>query len=203
MGESYCNDGRCKWTRRGEKHPAHNGVPFKTEDPDMYNQIENPVNVESNCNDSRCKWTRRGEKHPAHNGVPSKMAPQGYLEYCDVKYLGGHKAYPRPTDTRMSFYDDRIELGNPNLVIPYSAMKKLENFDEKKILEKMVIALRLVGLPLAIVDAMWKKNHIYTVIQYQDEMDDHAVVVDFEKYPDEAQPLIYHKMLELRKIAGN
>ena len=36
---------------------------------------------------------------------------------------------------------------------------------------------------------------------YQDEMDDHAIVVDFEKYPDEAQPLIYHKMLELRKRA--
>ncbi|HZL24668.1 MAG TPA: hypothetical protein VFC05_15195, partial [Nitrososphaeraceae archaeon] len=127
MGESYCNDGRCEWTRRGEKHPAHNGVPFKTEDPHMYNQIENPVNVESSSNDVRCERTRRGEKHPAHNGVPSKMAPQGYLECCDVKYLGGHKAYPRPTDTRMSFYDDRIELGNPNLVIPYSAMKKLEN----------------------------------------------------------------------------
>jgi hypothetical protein len=149
---------------------------------------------ESYCNDGRCERTRRGERHPAHNGVPSKMASQGHLEYCDVKYVGGHKAYPRPTDTRMSFYDDRIELGNPNLVIPYSAMKNLENFDEKKISAKRVVALGLVG-------AMWKKKHIYTVIQYQDEMDDHAIVVDFEKYLDEAQPLIYRKMLELRKRA--
>jgi hypothetical protein len=32
-------------------------------------------------------------------------------------------------------------------------------------------------------------------------MDDHDIVVDFEKYLDEVQPLIYHKMLELRKRA--
>jgi hypothetical protein len=156
---------------------------------------------ESYCNDGSCAMTRRGERHPAHNGVPLEMAPQGYLEYCDVKYVGGHKAYPRPTDTRMSFYDDRIELGNPNLVIPYSAMKNLENFDEKKISAKRVVALGLVAVPLAIVGAMWKKNHIYTVIQYQDEMDDHTIVVDFEEYLDAAQPLIYRKMLELRKRA--
>jgi hypothetical protein len=193
MDESYCNDGRCERTRRGEKHPAHNGVPSKTEDPPMYNQIENPVNVESYCNDGRCAKTRRGEKHPAHFSE--------YQDYCDVKYLGGHKAYPRPTDTRMSFYDDRIELEKPNLVIPYSAMKNLENFDEKKISAKRVVALGLVAVPLAIVGAMWKKNHIYTVIQYQDEMDDHTIVVDFEEYLDEAQPLIYRKMLELRKRA--
>jgi hypothetical protein len=199
--ESYCNDGSCAMTRRGERHPAHNGVPLETEDPHMNNQIENPVTVESYCNDGSCAMTRRGERHPAHNGVPLEMAPQGYLEYCDVKYMGGHKAYPRPTDTQMSFYDDRIELGNPNLVIPYSAMKNLENFDEKKISAKRVVALGLVAVPLAIVGAMWKKNHIYTVIQYQDEMDDHTIVVDFEEYLDAAQPLIYRKMLELRKRA--
>lgn len=70
--------------------------------------------------------------------------------------------------------------------------------DEQKISALRVVGLGLVFLPLAIVGAMWKKKHLYTVIQYKDELDNQTIVVDFEEYIDEAQPLIYHKMLKYR-----
>ena len=45
---------------------------------------------------------------------------------------------------------------------------------------------------------MWKKRHLYTVIQYKDELDDQTIVIDFDNNIDEAQSLIYRKMLEAR-----
>ncbi|HSA74238.1 MAG TPA: hypothetical protein VLD84_09825 [Nitrososphaeraceae archaeon] len=190
MGENYCNDPRCKGNRNGERHPAHDGISFKTEEMDIKDELENIATVESYCNDGSCVRTRRGEKHPAHFSYPGR---------CEIKYLGGHKAYPRPTDTEMFFYDERIEIEDPHLVIPYSSINNLENLDEKKISAKRVIALGLVAFPLAIVGAMWKKNHIYTVIQYRDEIDDHTIIVDFDEYLESAQPLIYENMLKARK----
>lgn len=71
-------------------------------------------------------------------------------------------------------------------------MINIENADKDKVSLFRVAMFGVIG-------ALWKKNHIYTIIQYGDEMDDHTIAVDFEEYIDEAQPLIYHKMLEFRK----
>ena len=182
--------------RRGQRHPAHIEAPSSLEEPDRNEMIGNPVLGGLYCNDGNCPLTRRGERHRVHDGV---SAADGELQdYCDMEYIGGHKAYPSSTNTKMYFYEDRIQIGNPELVILYSAITNIENMDEKKISALRVVGLGLVFLPLAIVGAMWKKRHLYTVIQYKDELDDQTIVIDFENNIDEAQSLIYRKMLEAR-----
>jgi hypothetical protein len=155
MGEDFCNDPRCQKNRNGERHKGHGELPHKEE-----RTIDNvdTYTGQNYCTDPRFQRNRNGERHKAHNADD----PDCYY----IKYMGGHKAYRRPTDTRISFYDDKIELENPPLVIPYSSMKNLENFDEKKISAKRVVALGLVAVPLAIVGAMWKEEphlHSYTI----------------------------------------
>jgi hypothetical protein len=112
--------------------------------------------------------------------------------------MGGHKAYPSPTATRMHFYEDRIEVDNPKLVIPFGSMKNIENMVEKRISTLRVVALGLIFVPLAIVGALWKKNHIYTIIRFRDDFDDQMIIVDFDQNLDSAQSVIYKKMLEFR-----
>jgi hypothetical protein len=119
----------------------------------------------------------------------------------EVKYLGGHKAFPakKSMDTHMLVYSDRIDLDKPlNLNIPYSSITKFENMDDKKISALRVVGLGLVFLPLAIVGAMWKKKKVYTVIEYNDGLDSQTMVFDFEKYLEKMQPIIYHKVMQQR-----
>ena len=75
-------------------------------------------------------------------------------------------------------------------------MTNIQNMDEKKISALRVVGLGLVFVPLAIVGAVWKKKHIYTVIQYNDA--ELTVVLDFGRLIDKLQPFIYRKMLEYR-----
>jgi len=44
-----------------------------------------------------------------------------------------------------------------------------------------------------------EEKAFYTLIQYKDEVDEKTIVLYFGKKIDEAQPLIYHNMLESRK----
>lgn len=71
--------------------------------------------------------------------------------------------------------------------------------DEQKISAERVIGLGLVFVPLAIVGAMWKKRHIYTVIRYKEINDEQTIALDFENNIDKFQPYICNKMLEYRK----
>lgn len=123
--------------------------------------------------------------------------------YAKIYYVGGHKAWPKPVNTMIFIYDDRIELGakqeTPVLTIPYADIKNMENMDEQKISAERVVGLGLVFVPLAIVGAIWKKRHIYTVIRYKDELDEQTVVLDFEDNIDKFQPFIYRKVQERRK----
>jgi len=116
-----------------------------------------------------------------------------------VGYMGGHKAHPAPGNVQIFFYNDRMELGQkqekPVLIIPYSSIINIENMDDKKISADRVIMLGIIG-------ALWKKRHIYTVIQYKDKIEDQKIVLDFEEYVDSAQQFIYNKMIEARKRDG-
>lgn len=71
--------------------------------------------------------------------------------------------------------------------------------DEKKISALRVVGLGLIFIPLAIVGAVWKKKHIYTVIRYNDTVGQQTIVLDFDRFIDKLQPFIYRKMLEFRK----
>jgi hypothetical protein len=112
--------------------------------------------------------------------------------------MGGHKAYPSHSGTRMYFYEERIEVDSPKLVIPYRSMKNIENITERRISILRVVVLGLIFVPLAIVGALWKKNHIYTIIRFNDNSDDQMIIVDFEQNLDSAQSVIYNRMLEFR-----
>lgn len=77
-------------------------------------------------------------------------------------------------------------------------MQNIENTNEKKISALRVIVLGLIFVPLAIVGALWKKNHIYTIIQFRDYFDNQMIVLDFDQNIDSAQSVIYKRMLEFR-----
>jgi hypothetical protein len=77
-------------------------------------------------------------------------------------------------------------------------MQNIENTNEKKISALRVIVLGLIFVPLAIVGALWKKNHIYTIIRFRDYFDDQMIVLDFDQNIDSAQSVIYKRMLEFR-----
>ena len=59
------------------------------------------------------------------------------------------------------------------------------------------LAAGLLFAPL-VLSYSWKKNHVYTIIEYDDEVDTQKIVLDFEKSANYAQGLIYSKMLESR-----
>lgn len=110
----------------------------------------------------------------------------------DAKYIGGHKVYPKSTDTKVLIYKDKIVVEKLNLEVPYLSMTNIENADEKKISAMRVVLLGVIG-------ALWKKKHVYTVIQYKDALGEvQSMVFDFEKEIDKAQPLIYQRMLQAR-----
>ena len=122
-----------------------------------------------------------------------------YIDYSYAKYLGGHPLYLAQTSTSVYVYNNRIEVVDPELAIPYFAISRIENMDEKKISALRVVGLGLIALPLAIVGALWKKKHTYTVIQYKDEFDEKTLIIDFDADVYRIQPLIYNKMIESRR----
>ena len=148
------------------------------------------INEYPYCNDPRCQTNRDGERHRQH----SLENPHFYY----IKYLGGHKAFPAPTCTKMHFYPDRVEIDNPQLIVPYKNMQNIENTNEKKISALRAIVLGLIFVPLAIIGALWKKNHIYTIIRFRDYFDDQMIVLDFDENIESAQSVIYKRMLEFR-----
>jgi hypothetical protein len=118
------------------------------------------------------------------------------LDAGRVHYMGGHKAYPSPQWTEIYFYEDRFVLLNPNLTVYFSKIKDIANSNEmKRDAERLMYGL--IALPLALA-YLWKKNHIYTIVQYDDGIDIQNIVIDFEKNVNYAQALIYKKMLEHR-----
>jgi hypothetical protein len=171
-----------------ERHEAHNEriILKETTTERFFDTTE----VYPYCNDPRCQTNRGEERDRPH--TPDNP----YFYY--IKYIGGHKAYPSPSGTRMYFFEDRIEVDSPKLVIPYRSMKNIENMTERRISILRVVALGLIFVPLAIVGALWKKNLIYTVIRFKDDFDDQMIIVDFDQNLDSAQSVIYNSMLEFR-----
>ena len=190
FGENYCNDPRCKRNRNGERHEAHIESIISKETTVEKLSDTTERDTYSYCNDPRCPTNRNGERHRPH--TPDNP----YFYY--IKYMGGHKEYPSPSGTRMYFYEERIEVDSPKLVIPYRFMKNIENMTERRISILRVVVLGLIFVPLAIVGALWKKNHIYTIIRFNDDSDDQMIIVDFDQNLDSAQSVIYNRMLEFR-----
>ena len=77
--------------------------------------------------------------------------------------MGGHKAYSQPVLSEIYFYEERFEIETNHISVYYSKIKDITNSNEmKRDTERLAYGLLL--LPY-----LWKKNHIYTLIEYDDE----------------------------------
>jgi len=113
---------------------------------------------------------------------------QGNPSY-KAKYVGGHKMFPKSRDVEVTLLPDKIKIIGIDFEIPYSAIVNVENVDEKKIEWKRVVLLGIAG-------ALWKKKHLYTIIEYTDALEQQqSVLFDFGKKIEEVQQLIYNKSL--------
>ena len=113
----------------------------------------------------------------------------------DVKYLGGHKMYPtkKSRDARIGIFIDRIEILTDKfkLAIPYPRMTNIENMDERRITTKRWFLTGIWAIA-------WKKNFVYTVIEYTDEHDTMGLIFDFGKHLEDKQGVIYQRMIDAR-----
>jgi hypothetical protein len=112
--------------------------------------------------------------------------------FYKAKYVGGHKMFPKSHDVEVTLLPDKIKITGVDFEIPYSTITNVENVDEKKIELKRVILLGVAG-------ALWKKKHLYTVIDYVDTLEQQqSVLFDFDKKIEEVQQLIYNKSIKNR-----
>lgn len=64
---------------------------------------------------------------------------------------------------------------------------------------KRAVALGLVFVPLGVVSLIWKKHHVFTVIEYKDENNENrTIILDFEENTRNVQPVIYDRMVGAR-----
>jgi hypothetical protein len=86
----------------------------------------------------------------------------------------GHKAYPERNLTTVYFYEDRFVLEEPKIVVPYGKIKDISNSNERKRHEDW-LALGIIGF------VAWKRNAVYTIIEYDDGVDTQKIVIDFKQ----------------------
>ena len=121
------------------------------------------------------------------------MMKEPPIESGQVQYMGGHKAYPSPLKSEIYFFEDRFVILACNITVYYDKIKDISNSNEKKRDLDHLFWGGVIGY------AVWKKNHIYTIIEYDDGINIQTIVIDFYKNVNYAQALIYKKMLESRK----
>lgn len=77
-------------------------------------------------------WENRGDSDKP--SIPTtSITSNDYIDYSYAKYLGGHPIHIEDTTTSVYVYNDRLEIVNPELVIPYSAISNIQNMDKDKI----------------------------------------------------------------------
>ena len=110
----------------------------------------------------------------------------------DAKYISGHSLYAHEKGTDVSFYVDRMKFDNMDITIPYSSIARLGAQEDRHITKTRVLMTGLVGL-------FWKKKYRYTVIEYNDGIQDQTVILDFHKEAGKAQKIIYNQMAGARQ----
>ena len=114
------------------------------------------------------------------------------LAKIDAKYISGHSLYYHEKGTDVLFYVDRMKFDNMDITIPYASITKLGAQEDRHITKTRVVMTGLVGL-------FWKKKYRYTVIEYNDGIQDQTVILDFHKEANKAQRLIYNQMAGARQ----
>jgi len=96
----------------------------------------------------------------------SKEEPK-FWKY-DVKYLGGHAAFPKDTDGNLCIYAEPeskvvFESKKVNMEIPFNITKDSKILTEKEVRARRVLLLGVMGFA-------WKKKHKMLVIDFEDKL---------------------------------
>ena len=115
------------------------------------------------------------------------------LAKIDAKYISGHPLYYHEKGTDVLFYVDRMKFDNMDITIPYASITNLGAQEDRHITKTRVFLTPMfLGL-------FWKKKYRYTVIQYNDGIQDLTVILDFHKEANKAQRIIYGQMAGARQ----
>ena len=115
----------------------------------------------------------------------------------DAEYMGGHKLYPKKKDTDVLIFEDRIVLKKLDITIPFEAIRNIENSSAERLTKtRMLLTPFFLGF-------FWKKDYHYTVIDYNDGLDDQSIVLDFHRKMEKAQQIIYQKMVKQSLVFRN
>jgi len=114
------------------------------------------------------------------------------LAKIDAKYISGHSLYYHEKGTDVLFYVDRMKFDNMDITIPYGSITRLGAQEDRHITKTRVFMTGLVGL-------FWKKKYRYTVIEYNDGIQDQTIILDFHKEANKAQKIIYNQMAGARQ----
>ncbi|MGH9985756.1 MAG: hypothetical protein ACRD8W_17570 [Nitrososphaeraceae archaeon] len=106
-----------------------------------------------------------------------------------AEYMGGHKSYLYSRKTDIYFNEDNIVIKNPDLTIPFKEILNITNMDEERITTaRILLTGPLLGL-------LWKKQFLYTVIEYFDGLVFQNVIIDFgDDIAEDVQHVIYERM---------
>lgn len=114
-----------------------------------------------------------------------------------VEYIGGHSAYPKKQDCGVGFYSDALQLQfgmirvKYSITIPYAAITGINNEGEQRFTKTRVWLIGASSFGL-----IWQKKFRYTIIKYTDEMGiKQEIAIDFKRKAEQAQKLLYQKML--------
>jgi hypothetical protein len=113
-----------------------------------------------------------------------------------MEYIGGHKAYPKKCGTDLLIYRDRLLIEKPEITIPFASVSNIENQTAEHITKTRVLFTGLIGL-------FWKKKYLYTVIDFNDGFDNQSVILDLHIDVEEAQQIIYQRIVESRRANRN
>jgi len=117
-----------------------------------------------------------------------------------AKYVGGLKKFPKEEHSVVLIFPDRIEINPLELKISYSSIAEIEKLEGgKKISSDRLIALGFLTGPGAIAGLFWKKQHLYTVLHYNDRIDSNSLILDFGDNAKYAHPLIFERMVRSRR----
>lgn len=112
-------------------------------------------------------WERTSDK--PEEARTSTRGGNDYIDYSYARYMGGYPHHIYHTDTGVYFYNDRLEIVDPDLVIFYSSITRIENVSEEAVDRGKVVEGLIFFTPLAINALIHKKKYTYTVIQYREE----------------------------------
>jgi hypothetical protein len=121
------------------------------------------------------------------------LEEQSFEFSCE--YVGGRILYPKKQRTSIYLDEDKLIIPKlDNLTIPYGKITNLDNMDEKRITKTRIFATGLI------VGLLWKKKFVYTIVEFNDGLQDQQVILDFDKDAQEVQRIIYARMLNVKRL---